>query len=208
MYTDKTQKVHVSLTKQVTKDNNHVMFDGSEEVQSISKLEFKEVSIPLERVLVELKNGRCIGQFYLIDPYRRKKGSHPSHDWRGTSWIGVDIDDSIVAPKTMHNELRWTPTFTMTTQSHMKPGKRNRYRLFYFFRLDIENYEGLKKVADRIAGDVRNPASTMAIPMNVRWNHRGQSMFQVRFMRAIQKRLQQELRSLTNRKKVKGVKRH
>ena len=35
MYTDKTQKVHVSLTKQVnvlkTKDNNHVMFDGSEE---------------------------------------------------------------------------------------------------------------------------------------------------------------------------------
>ena len=44
MYTDKTQKVHVSLTKQVnvlkTKDNNHVMFDGSEEVQSISKLEF------------------------------------------------------------------------------------------------------------------------------------------------------------------------
>ena len=46
MYTDKTQKVHVSLTKQVnvlkTKDNNHVMFDGSEEVQSISKLEFKE----------------------------------------------------------------------------------------------------------------------------------------------------------------------
>ena len=159
MYTDKTQKVHVSLTKQVnvlkTKDNNHVMFDGSEEVQSISKLEFKEVSIPLERVLVELRNGRCIGQFYLIDPYRRKKGSHPSHDWRGTSWIGVDIDDSIVDPKTMHNELRWTPTFTMTTQSHMKPGKRNRYRLFYFFRLDIENYEGLKKVADRIAGDVR-----------------------------------------------------
>ena len=106
-------------------------------------------------MLVELRNGRCIGQFYLIDPYRRKKGSHPSHDWRGTSWIGVDIDDSIVDPKTMHNELRWTPTFTMTTQSHMKPGMRNRYRLFYFFRLDIENYEGLKKVADRIAGDVR-----------------------------------------------------
>lgn len=159
MYSDKTQKVHVSLTKQVnvlkTEDNNHVMFDGIEEVQSISKLEFKEVSIPLERVLVELRNGRCIGQFYCTDPYRRKKGSHPSHDWRGTSWIGVDIDDSDVDPKTMHNELRWTPTFTMTTQSHWKGDHTNRYRLFYFFRPDIENYEGLKMVADRIAGDVR-----------------------------------------------------
>ena len=159
MYSDKTQKVHIALTEQTnvlkTEDNNHVMFDGTDEVQSISKLEFKETVIPLERVLVELRNGRCIGQFYLTSPYRRKKGSHPSHDWRGTSWIGVDIDDSIVDPKTMHNELRWTPTFTMTTQSHMKPGRKNRYRLFYFFRLDMENYEGLKKVADRIAGDVR-----------------------------------------------------
>ena len=159
MYSDKTQKVHVALTKQAnvlkTKDNNHVMFDGSEEVQSISKLEFKEVSIPLERVLAELRNGRCIGQFYCTDPYFRKKGSHPLHDWRGTSWIGVDIDDSDVDPKTMHNELRWTPTITMTTQSHMKPGRKNRYRLFFFFRPDIENYEGLKRVADRIAGEVR-----------------------------------------------------
>ena len=159
MYSDKTQKVHVSLTKQAnvlkTEDNNHVMFDGIEEVQSISKLEFKEVSIPLERVLVELRNGRCIGQFYCTDPYRRKKGSHPSYDWRGTSWIGVDIDDSDVDPKTIHNELRWTPTFTMTTQSHWKGDHTNRYRLFYFFRPDIENYEGLKMVADRIAGDVR-----------------------------------------------------
>ena len=118
MYTDKTQKVHVSLTKQVnvlkTKDNNHVMFDGSEEVQSISKLEFKEVSIPLERVLVELKNGRCIGQFYLIDPYRRKKGSHPSHDWRGTSWIGVDIDfhhDHTVAHETRQEKSLSTVLF-------------------------------------------------------------------------------------------------
>ena len=159
MFSDKTQKVHVALTKQAnvlkTEDNNHVMFDGIDEIQSISKLEFKEVFIPLERVLVELRNGRCIGQFYCTDPYRRKKGSHPSHDWRGTSWIGVDIDDSDVDPKTMHNELRWTPTFTMTTQSHLKPGRKNRYRLFYFFHPDIENYEGLKKVADRIAGDVR-----------------------------------------------------
>ena len=45
--------------------------------------------------------------------------------------------------------------FTMTTHSHLKPGKKNRYRLFYFFRLDMENYDGLKKVADLIAGDVR-----------------------------------------------------
>lgn len=86
MYSDKTQKVHIALTEQTnvlkTEDNNHVMFDGTEEVQSISKLEFKETVIPLERVLVELRNGRCIGQFYLTNPYRRKKGSHPSHDWR------------------------------------------------------------------------------------------------------------------------------
>ena len=56
MYSDKTQKVHIALTEQTnvlkTEDNNHVMFDGTEEVQSISKLEFKETVIPLERVLV------------------------------------------------------------------------------------------------------------------------------------------------------------
>ena len=36
--------------------------------------------------------------------------------------------------------------FTMNTHSHLKLGKKNRYRLFYFFRLDMENYDGLKRL--------------------------------------------------------------
>ena len=55
----------------------------------------------------------------------------------------------------MHNELRWTPTFTMTTQSHWKGEHTNRYRIFYFFNTVMQNYDGFRKVAERIASDVR-----------------------------------------------------
>lgn len=163
MYTDKTQKVFVGLTEQTkvikTEDNSCFTYIGAEITYSISELVFRNTSISLEGLLDELKGGRCIGQIYNTNPYQRVKGSKPKYDWRGSSWIGVDIDDSNVAPLTMHNELRWTPTFTMTTQSHLKPGKKNRYRLFYFFNTVMQNYEGFRKVADRIASDVRRVLS-------------------------------------------------
>ena len=163
MYIDKTQKVLVGLTEQTkvikTEDNSYFTYIDDESTYSISELVFRNTSISLEGLLDELKGGRCIGQIYNTSPYQRVKGSKPKYDWRGSSWIGVDIDDSNVAPLTMHNELRWTPTFTMTTQSHLKPGKKNRYRLFYFFNTVMQNYEGFRKVADRIASDVRRVLS-------------------------------------------------
>ena len=159
MYSDKTQKVHVALTEQTnvikTGDNRYFTFIGDENTYSISELVFRNTSISLEGLLDELKGGRCIGQKYNTDPYQRVPGSKPKFDWRGSSWIGVDIDDSNVAPLTMHNELRWTPTFTMTTQSHWKGEHTNRYRIFYFFNTVMQNYDGFRKVAERIASDVR-----------------------------------------------------
>ena len=159
MYSDKTQKVHVALTEQTnvikTGDNRYFTFIGDENTYSISELVFRNTSISLEGLLDELKGGRCIGQIYNTDPYQRVPGSKPKFDWRGSSWIGVDIDDSNVAPLTMHNELRWTPTFTMTTQSHWKGEHTNRYRIFYFFNTVMQNYDGFRKVAERIASDVR-----------------------------------------------------
>ena len=159
MFKDKTQKVYVALTGQTqvikTEDNKYFTYIGDEKKYSISKLVFWNKSISLEGLLDELKGGRCIGQIYNTNPYQRNTDSKPKYDWRGSCWIGVDIDDSNVPPLTMHNELRWTPTFTMTTQSHLKPGRKNRYRLFYFFNTLMQNYDGFSKVAERIASDVR-----------------------------------------------------
>lgn len=159
MYRDSQQIVYVSMSVQTdvykTGDNLHCQIGDAPTPRSISVLEFEHITITLEQLLSYLKQGKCIGQIYFTDPYCRKRGYHISRDWRGTCWIGVDIDDSEVDMQTMFDELFWKPTFCMTTQSHMKPGHTNRYRLFYFFSSVMHNYEGLCRVADRIIGDVR-----------------------------------------------------
>lgn len=55
----------------------------------------------------------------------------------------------------MHPELGFEPTFTMTTQSHMREGNRNRYRLFYFFNRTLIVYDGFKRTAELLVSDPR-----------------------------------------------------
>lgn len=161
MYTDKTRKVLVGLTKQSgilkTEDRGIIRYVGDPSNHPVSELTFKRYNIPLEELTTALANGHCLGQLYnLDDPFNLKWGTNLKKNWFGSSWIAVDIDGTDIEMQTMHNMLLMKPTFSMTSQSHQLPGKRNRYRLFYFFYKVLTNYDGFCKVVDKIIEDVKH----------------------------------------------------
>ena len=162
MITDKNFRPLVSMSVKndvrKTPDNQCITFGDDPIAYKISTLEFKNTNsskVTLETIVTALEAGHCIGQVYDVPAYRRKYKFSFNQHWRGSSWIGVDIDDTIVDMKTMYDELLRKPTFCMTTQSHLKGEHKIRYRLFYFFNILLENYDGFCKVADAIVNDVR-----------------------------------------------------
>ena len=160
MFYKKEQIVQVSLSEQrnvvKTEDKEIIQFDNDLGNHRISELSFRNIYIPVYTLAFELTCGRCLGQIYHgVTSYKRQKGFTFKDKWKGSCWIGVDIDDADVTMETMHNSLIMTPTFSMTTQSHKKNGHKNRYRLFYFFNVLMENYDGFCKIADKIVDDVR-----------------------------------------------------
>jgi len=160
MFYKKEQIVQVSLSEQQdvvkTEDKEIIQFDNDLGNHRIYELSFRNIYIPVYTLAFELTCGRCLGQIYHgVTSYKRQKGFTFKDKWKGSCWIGVDIDDADVTMETMHNSLIMTPTFSMTTQSHKKNGHKNRYRLFYFFNILMENYDGFCKIADKIVDDVR-----------------------------------------------------
>ena len=122
-----------------------------------SSLEFDLTQISVIELAKRLMYGQCLGQIYNIEyPYKREYGLKYDKIWLGTQYVGIDIDDTIVPMDKMHDSLPFTPTFSMTTQSHMKGNHKNRYRLFYFFMQPITSYEGFKKISNVISDAVRN----------------------------------------------------
>ena len=82
-----------------TPDNQSITFGDDPIAYKISTLEFKNTDsskVTLETIVTALEAGHCIGQVYDVPAYRRKYKFSFNQHWRGSSWIGVDIDDTIV----------------------------------------------------------------------------------------------------------------
>ena len=160
MYSDKNFRPLVSMSVKSdvrkTADNQSVTFGDDPEVFSISKIEFKHANPTLPMIVAGLEAGHCLGQVYDEEIYRHKQNYSLKKHWKGSSWIGIDIDDTDVDMETMRYELMREPTFTMTTQSHQMPGRKNRYRLYYFFNVLLDNYEGFRMIGSVLVTEVRN----------------------------------------------------
>lgn len=59
--------------------------------------------------------------------------------WEGNQVICLDADDSNVPVDVVLPLLQHKPTFTFTTQSHLRPGRKNRFRLVYVFDSIMHN---------------------------------------------------------------------
>lgn len=160
MFTDKNFRPIVSMSVKCdvrkTPDNQNITFGDDPTVYSISKIEFKHIRLTLPMIVAGLEAGHCLGQVYDEEIYRHKQNYSFKKHWKGSSWIGIDIDDTDVDMETMRHELMREPTFIMTTQSHRIPGRKNRYRLYYFFNVLLENYEGFRMIGSVLVTDVRN----------------------------------------------------
>ena len=160
MFTDKNFRPIVSMSVKCdvrkTPDNQNITFGDDPTVYSISKVEFKHINPTLPMIVAGLEAGHCLGQVYDEDIYWHKHGFSFKKHWKGSSWIGIDIDDTEVDMQTMQQELMREPTFIMTTQSHRIRGRKNRYRLYYFFNVLLDNYEGFRMIGSVLVTDVRN----------------------------------------------------
>lgn len=144
---------HAEYIPEDKKDNMWLYMDNELKVKTAGSLTFCPTEISAYQLFINLTNGHCVsGLFNRPSPFQWK-GSF-NGQWKGAQVIFLDADDSKVSMQETIEALKYKPTFAMTTQSHMMPGKLNRFRLAYVFKDVMHNFDGFSKIALALMLDV------------------------------------------------------
>ena len=132
---------HADYIPEDKKDNMWLYMNNELKLKTAGCLTFCPTKISAYQLFINLTNGYCVsGLFNRPSPFQWK-GSF-NGQWKGAQVIYLDADDSKVSMQETVEALKYKPTFAMTTQSHMMPGKLNRFRLVYVFKDVMYNFDG------------------------------------------------------------------
>lgn len=118
-------------------------------------LTFRRTTMSVSLLLRYLKEGFCVTSLFQRKEPFKWVGSFKGK-WLGAQLIFLDADDCEIAMQQTIDSVMYKPTFAMTSQSHMMPGKKNRFRLVYAFDKVINDRDEYCMIANTLMDDVES----------------------------------------------------
>lgn len=135
------------------KEKKHIRIADSDEIQKISAITWHRKQLTAERLLNMLCKGHASTALYHREDTFNWIGKFEGQ-WKGNQIICLDADDSNVPVDVVLPLLQHKPTFTFTTQSHLRLGRKNRFRLVYVFDSIMHNRPCYDKIITILRDEV------------------------------------------------------